>query len=275
MFRVWIILFGFIWAAGCGMAPRSAADEDPLRVYAAASLTEAFEEIGRSFTQRTGQEVLFNFDGSSGLRLQINQGAPADVFASADEAQMEQVIQGAGILDEPRIFARNKLSLIVPADQEDRIRELHDLARPGIRLVLAHPSVPAGNYARLMLAEASQDPAYGSDFADRVLSNLRSEETNVKQVLAKVVLGEADAGIVYVSDLGPGSSGQVVQIEIPESFNQIAQYPIAVLAGSERPELAERFVEYVMSEEGQAVLTKHGFLGIESPAVEEQQGESH
>ena len=222
-----------------------------LTVFAASSLTEAFETLAATFEKQQETEVLLNFGGSSALATQIGQGAPADVFASADEAQMQVV---AGLLaGKAQIFARNRLVLI--ATEEGGVNSLEGLAEPGVLLVLAAPEVPVGNYAREALEK--MNGVYGADFSERVLENLVSEESNVRQVALKVELGEADAAIVYETDAAVAKN--VVTIPIPDDLNVLGSYPVAVLAGSAQPELAQAFVELVLSAQGQAVLTGRGF----------------
>ena len=188
------------------------------------------------------------------MRVQINEGAPADVFASADNAQMKVVVD-AGNATSPQVFVRNTPVVVVPADSA--IDDFEDLATAGIRLVLAGPDVPIGRYARQVLENASGTGGIAPDFATRVLANLRSDETNVRAVLSKVQLGEADAGIVYQTDATvAGSDAKVV--EIPEEFNVIAEYPIVAVA-SGNAVLAAAFVEFVLSEGGQAILREYGF----------------
>ncbi len=231
-----------------------------LNVAAAASLTDAFEELGALFeSQNPGTRVVFNFGPSSGLRTQIEQGAPADAFASADQAQMDLAVANGVIAGEPRVFARNVLVLVLPHDNPGRISALADLARPGLRLVSTAPQVPIGAYTRQMLQAASQDPAYGADFADRVLANVRSEELDVRALLNKIVLGEGDGGVVYATDVTPQVAPEVQVIAIPEAFNVIASYPIAVVQGARQPALGQRFVDLVLSDAGQAVLGKYNF----------------
>jgi molybdate transport system substrate-binding protein len=243
-----------------GVALATAAQGAELNVFAAASLTDAFNELGGVFeSQQPGTRVVFNYGPSSGLRTQIEQGAPADVFASADEAQMRLAQQNGVIAGEPRVFARNELVLITPRDNPGRIETLADLARPGLRLVTTGPQVPIGAYTRQMLQTLSADPAYGADFAERVLANVRSEEDNVRAVVAKVALGEADAGVVYTSDVTPRVAPEVRQIPIPPEANVIATYPIAVVRGARQPELAERWIALVLSDAGQQVLARWGF----------------
>jgi molybdate transport system substrate-binding protein len=237
-----------------------------LTVFTAASLTDAFKEMGANIEQANpGTKVIFNFAGSPTLRTQLAQGARADVFASADEPNMQGAQKEGTIASEPRLFVRNQLVVIVPEANPARVMQLQDLAKPGVKLVLTNKEVPVGNYSRQALAKMSQDAAFGSEFATRVLANLVSEETNVKQVVAKVQLGEAHAGIVYSSDVTPAVRGAVKVLAIPEPFNVIAQYPIAVVREAPNAPGAQAFIDYVLSPAGQAILTKHGFLAMAPP----------
>jgi molybdate transport system substrate-binding protein len=237
-----------------------------LTIFTAASLTEAFKEMGENIEQANpGTKVTFNFAGSPTLRTQLAQGARADVFASADEPNMQGAQKEGTIASEPRLFVRNQLVAIVPAANPAQVMRLQDLAKPGVKLVLTNKAVPVGNYSRQALAKMSQDAAFGSEFATRVLANLVSEETNVKQVVAKVQLGEAHAGIVYASDVTPAVRGAVKVLAIPDPFNVIAHYPIAVVRDAPNAAGARAFIDYVLSPAGQAILTKHGFLAVEPP----------
>jgi len=224
-----------------------------LTIFAASSLTEAFTEIGRAFeAQHPDTKVVFNFAGSQTLRTQIEQGASADVFASASQKEMDTLIAN-GLADQGDIFATNALIVIVPANNPGNVQTLQDLAKPGLKIVLAAEGVPVGKYARQSLE--LMNASFGADFSAKVLANVVSNEDNVKQVVAKVELGEADAGIVYVTD----AQGDVKQIEIPKEINVIAQYPIAALNGAKELELARDFVAFVSSAEGQAILAQAGF----------------
>jgi molybdate transport system substrate-binding protein len=236
-----------------------------LTVFTAASLTEAFQEMAATLERgNPGTKVTFNFAGSPTLRTQLAQGARADVFASADEPNMQGAQQDGTIAGEPRIFARNWLVVIVPASNPAGIATLQDLAKPGLKLVLARKEVPVGNYARQSLDKMSQDAAFPRDFATRVLANLVSEETNVKQVVTKVQLGEADAGIVYASDVTPTVREALRVLSIPESLNVVARYPIAAVKDAANAAGARTFIDYVLSSAGQAILTRHGFLAAEA-----------
>jgi molybdate transport system substrate-binding protein len=231
-----------------------------LTVFAAASLTDAFTEIGAAFdAANPGVTTTFNFAGSQALRTQIEEGAPVDVFASASGKEMDTLVTGSFVTkDVPQIFLTNKLIVILPADNPAALIKLEDLANPGIKLVLAAEEVPVGKYARQALD--LMDASFGTGFKDKVLANVVSNEDNVKQVVAKVQLGEADAGIVYISD--SIAAPDLKSIEIPADLNVIAKYPIAPLVKSENADLAAKFTEYVLSAEGQAVLQKWGFAPI-------------
>jgi molybdate transport system substrate-binding protein len=247
----------FLAACAPAVAPASAPESRTLNVFAAASLTDAFTEIGQNFeAANPGVTVTFNFAGSQALRTQIEEGAPADVFASANQTEMEALVMSEYVAQAaPQVFLNNKLVVILPADNPAALARLEDLARSGIKLVFAAEAVPVGKYARQALDRMNAQ--FGDDFKDRVLANVLSNEDNVKQVVAKVQLGEADAGIVYTSDAV--AAPEVKTIDIPAELNVIAEYPIATLAQSANQALADTFIAYVLSEDGQAVLQKWGF----------------
>ncbi len=231
-----------------------------LTVYAAASLQAPFERIGREMeAANPGLHVQFNFAGSPQLRTQLEQGAHADVFASADEHQMDLARQDNVIASDPRLFAHNRLVVIVPKSNPAGIATFADLAKDDVKLDLAAPEVPIGAYARAALTAAAGDPSYGADFADRALHNVVSEEDNVKAVAAKVQLGEADAGIVYTTDVTPSLAPDVRTIDIPDPFNQVAAYPVALVQGGD-PTRGQAFIDYLLGDAGQAALRDAGFL---------------
>jgi molybdate transport system substrate-binding protein len=250
-----------LWLAACGPTTATSAPRT-LTVFAAASLTGAFTELGQQFeAANPGVTVVFNFGASNALAEQINQGAPADVLASANQAQMEAAIAGGRIdAGTVAVFARNRLVVIFPAANPGGVKDLADLARPGLTLVLAAPEVPAGEYALDFLDKASQDPGFGAGFKEGVLGNVVSYEENVRAVLAKVALGEADAGVVYASDVAGAGAANVDRLDIPDALNTVATYPLAPLNDSAQPELARAFIELVLSAEGQAVMEGYGFM---------------
>ncbi|HCR71340.1 MAG TPA: molybdate ABC transporter substrate-binding protein [Anaerolineae bacterium] len=258
-FLVWIFLFSIL-LTGCSSAsstPIVDSESQTLLVFAAASLTDAFTEIGENFeSQNPNVAVTFNFAGSQALRTQIEEGAPTDVFASASGKEMETLITNAFVIKESsQIFLSNQLIIILPADNPAGINSLEDLAIDGVKIVLAAEEVPVGNYARQALDLMNE--SFGTDFKDKVLVNVVSNEDNVKQVVAKVQLGEADAGIVYTSDAI--AAPELQTIEIPSELNIIAKYPIAPLVESANADLAQAFIAFVLSDEGQAILQKWGF----------------
>ena len=255
----WLILVGVL------VIPSPAYTQEQLVVFAAASLTDAFEDIGSAFeAQNPGVDILFNFGGSSTLATQLVQGAPADIFASANHAQMTAAIEGGRITGEPFFFARNRLVLIVPADNPADIHTLRDLAGEGVKLVVAAPEVPVRVYTDTMLERMAADPSYGEAYRAAVLNRIVSEEPNVRQVVAKVALGEADAGIVYRSDVTPDLAADMIALPVPDAFNVAAAYPIAIVSDTAQPELARQFVNFVLSDAGQRILVEWGF-GPQAP----------
>ncbi len=216
-------------------------------VYAAASLTEAFEELGTVFeAANPDATVTFNFAGSQQLATQIVEGAPAGVFASADQRQMDVVAEAGLVHGTPRAFTANLLEIAVEPGNPRGVDGVEDLADPGLAVVLAAPGVPAGQYAQELLDGAG------------VALTPASLEVDVRAVLSRVALGEADAGMVYRSDVA-AREGEVEGVAIPEDRNVPASYPIAALTGAEEPAGAAAFVDLVLSAEGQAVLASHGF----------------
>lgn len=233
-----------------------------LTIFAAASLSESFGELGKQFeTSHPDVRVSFNFAGSQQLRAQLADGARADVFASANVAEMNNAVAAGSVVSgTQQTFAHNRLIVIFPPDNPARIGSLADLARPGVKLDLADMTVPVGQYALDMLARMSQDPTYGPGFRAGALANVVSLEDSVKSVVAKVSLGEVDAGIVYATDVSGSPARKVGTLQVPDRFNQPAKYPIAPLAHAPQPVLAQQFVDFVLSPAGQQVLAGYGFL---------------
>ncbi len=262
-----VLLIGLVLASSAGCA-RPARAQKTLTVFAAASLTESFTEIGKQFeAANPGVKVTFNFAGSQQLRAQLDQGARADVFASANTKEMTTAIisDSLAVSGTQHTFVTNRLAVILPKSNPGKITTLADLARPGLKIDLADPSVPVGQYALDMLAKMSQDAALGAEFKDKVVANVVSREDNVKSVVAKVQLGEADAGVVYTTDITPGAAKNLTVLDVPDKFNVIATYPIAPLRDAPNPELADQFVAWVLSSKGQQVLAQYGFTPIQKP----------
>jgi molybdate transport system substrate-binding protein len=230
-----------------------------ITVLAASSLTEAFNQEAAAFQKaHPGVAVKFSFGGSPTLVTQLDQGAPADVLATADEKNMKAATDKA-LVAPATSFVRNRLVIAVPKSNPAQIASPNDLAKPNLKLVLAAKGVPVGDYARQSLKNMEADAAFGAGFSDKVLKNLVSEEPNVKSVVSKIQLGEADAGIVYKTDITAGVAGDVSAVEISDSFNVIASYPIAITSKAGNPALAAAFIDFMLSTEGQKVLADSGF----------------
>jgi molybdate transport system substrate-binding protein len=259
---------------GMACTGRPSSAKDPARdrelvVFAAASLTEPVREIAQAFgAAHPGVHVSSNFASSQRLRLQIEQGARVDLFASANERYVQELVT-AGLIPsaDTAVFAHNRMVVILPADNPGQIQFLADLARPGLKLILAGDQVPAGIYARQVLANLSTAAPYGPDFKEAVLRNLISNEDNVKQVVAKVQLGEADAGFVYRSDVTPDRVDQLQQIPIPDPFNVLATYMAGIPGATSQAGLAREFMDYLLGPEGQNILARWGFepIGASEP----------
>ncbi len=231
-------------------------------VFAASSLTDAFKDLGATFEQNTGVPVTFNFGASTQLRTQLEQGAQADVFASADQIQTDNARKN-GVVNAPDVtFAKNRLVLIVPKSNPAGIQSAADLARPGIKFVTAAPEVPIGVYTQTMFDRMSQIDVFGADFKDRANANIVSREPNVRQVVSKVQLGEADAAVCYLTDVTPQAAADLLMIPIPDDLNTIATYPIALVVGGSQSELGQKFIDLVTSPAGQSTLQKWNFTPV-------------
>lgn len=246
-------------AAGSAASGTVTAASGTVTVFAASSLTDAFNELKTGFqAANPGATVTYNFAGSPALVTQLTQGASADVFASADQPNMDNAIKGGVISGTPQTFAKNKLVIILPKDNKASLQTPKDLAKPGIKFVTAQDSVPVGNYTQQVLDNYSKLPDYGADFKANVNKNVVSKEDNVKAIVQKVQLGEADAGIVYTTD-AQAAADKLMMIPIADAQNVIATYPIAVVKGGKQAALGQKFIDYLMSPAGQAVMKKWGF----------------
>ncbi|HEY3289367.1 MAG TPA: molybdate ABC transporter substrate-binding protein [Anaerolineae bacterium] len=260
--RIALVVLGLVLAACNPTTAATRPAASTLKVFAAASLQDAFTEIGQTFeANNPGISVRFNYAGSQQLAQQISQGAPADVFASANALQMKAAVASGRIVsDTDRVFARNRLVVIVPGDNRAGLHTLQDLAKPALKIALAAKEVPAGQYALDFLTKTQSDASFSPGYRDAVLKNVVSYEENVRSVLSKVMLGEVDAGIVYTTDAAGSPAGKIGQIEIPDALNSVAAYPIAVLKDSTNATAARAFVDFVLSDKGQQLLAKYGFI---------------
>jgi len=235
-----LLAVALVALAGCGGATGGGDTNDHATVFAAASLTEVLPQIDPAAT--------YNFAGSDDLATQITEGAPADVFAAASTKYPDQLYED-GLVDKPEVFATNRLVLIVPKDNPAEIQSVDDLRNPDVKLVIGAEGVPIGDYTRTVLENMA---------ATDVLDQVVSEEDDVKGVVGKVSLGEADAGFVYVTDVRPVES-KVTAIELPDEAQAEVQYEIAVVKNAPHHDAAHAFVEQVVGDAGQAKLQAAGF----------------
>lgn len=232
---------------------------EDLVVFAASSLTDVFWELEKAFEMAYPEvNVVLNFASSSTLRTQIEQGASADVFMSANEFQMERAEQSDVIQGPPNVFATNLLTVITPAG-EGSVNEISDLGNSNILLLLAGTNVPVGAYSHEAIHKMDVSGRFGENFGRRVLARVASHEPNVRAVIGKIVLGEADAGFVYITDLTPDVVDRVRAIPIPHEFNVVARYFFATVKDSVNVDAAEAFGDFLMGTVGQDILYKHGF----------------
>jgi molybdate transport system substrate-binding protein len=232
---------------GCGSSQQPAAQSTKIIVFAAASLKKSFTDIGEQFkTDNPGAAVEFSFAGSSDLVTQLTQGAQADVFASADTKNMDKAAQAGLLAGDPVNFASNTLAIAVAPGNPKKLASFKDLTQPGLNVVACAPQVPCGSATQKV------------ERATGVTLTPVSEESAVSDVLNKVTTGQADAGLVYVTD-AKGAGDKVTAVAFPEAAGAVNTYPIAVLKGSKNPELARKFVDLVTGEAGQRVLNAAGF----------------
>jgi molybdate transport system substrate-binding protein len=256
-----LLLAGLAGCGGDSDSSGSGGDREPggtLTILAASSLTDAFGELGKAFEeQNKGVQVKQSFGASSDLLTQIQQGAPADVFASAAEEEMDTAVKDGLVSGKPEVFVRNREVIMVPRDNPANIQSFEDVAKPGTTLVLAEEGVPAADYATGILGKANAE--YGSNFEKDVLSNVVSREADVRASVNRVVLGDADATFGYASDYTPDIRDRVKVVPIPPNLNIVATYPIAALKDAKSRELTKMWVDLVTSDEGQRVLEKWNF----------------
>jgi molybdate transport system substrate-binding protein len=227
-------------------------------VAGAASLQDALNTAATGYEHgHPGVNVRFSFDASSALRTQIEQGAPVDAFASADTANPQQLVDHGLAVGPVRVIARNELLIVVPRSTGAGVATPLDLARSGVKIVAAGPQVPITRYAMQLVANLARQPGYPADFAQRVVANTVSREDNVRAIVAKVSLGEGDAGIVYVTDARSASVGTV---DVPPGANVIARYGAVVVKASSHPAEARAFLDWLAGPDGQAILANFGFL---------------
>lgn len=249
------LVLSLLLTTGCATVNKS---QDELVILAASSLTNAFEELTSAFEKLyPNTNIILSFGSSSQLAAQIIEGVNGDIFASANEYQMEVVNLAGEIQTHPVIFTTNTLVIAVPIENPYEIQNLEDLTQSNIRLVLAVENTPIREYSDKLIEDNLSPIAQ-----DALYSNLASEEANVRQVVTKVALGEADAALVYSSDITPENSAFLIGVPIAEEHQIYAQYPITILKRTQNQNLAEEFIRFILSNEGQAILRNLGFGAI-------------
>lgn len=269
-----VLIISLLFSAGCTSTSAPAGNNSTvqtmntttseLKVAAAASLTGVLTDLATRYeAANPGTKVILNFDGSQALATQIRESADQDLFISADTRQMD-LLRGAGLIENSsvKVVTRNRLAILVPAENPGKIEGLANLARPGVRLVLGTEEVPFGRYTRQMLNNTAKNSTYSPGFGSAVLKNAISMETAVTYVTSKLTLGEADAGIAYASDLPQNDRQTIRLIEIPDEVNVIATYPAGMLKESGRKQQAAAFLTYITSPEGEAAFEAYGFAPV-------------
>ncbi|HEY9060372.1 MAG TPA: molybdate ABC transporter substrate-binding protein [Pseudobacteroides sp.] len=266
MNKIYVLLLAIVilcMASGCRGENETAAESSKERiiVFAAASLSESFTEIGREFESKEGNgvKVEFNFAGSQTLKTSLENGVKADIYASAGLSFMDE-LKDKGFLGEYKVFAKNKLVIANNRRSKYDVKDLKSLTSKGIRIAVGDKSVPVGMYWIKALEQALIDGEINKEEKKLIEINIRTRELNVKDVVSKVYLNEVDAGVVYVTDLTKANPSILKAIEIPAFDKIIASYPIAVLSGSENRDLVKRFYDYVLSDEGKKLLQKYKFI---------------
>lgn len=261
-----VVMMTLLIASSCGVgnnASKEAASDDnskevTLSVMAAASLTEAFKEIGKAYeSENLNVKLEFNFAGSQALATQIEEGGQGDIFASANLKYMDKLTQ-EGFVESSNIFAKNKLVVAVNKEVSN-IEGLGDLTKSGTMIAIADKSVPVGNYTQTVLEKIQSSGEFGDDFKEKISANVVSQELNVKDVVKKVEIDEVDAGFVYATDITPENRDAINIIDIKDDWNVIAEYPIGVLKTSKNMEESQKFVDYLKSDEAKEIFSEYGF----------------
>ncbi len=235
-------------------APVSSAE---LSVFAASSLTEALAELVRRYEiEHPEDQIRLNFAGSQTLATQLELGAPADLFISANQPVMAR-LENQGLVEKSQPLLGNRLVVAARPDLQPQLATLKDLARPDLLLAVGNHQVPVGRYTRQLFASLSADASYGSALVKKIGGNIVSEECRVKAIIAKLLLGEVDAGFIYQSDLASGNASRLTAIPLPEKYNPPAVYPLAKVIGAKSE--IDHFADFLFSAAAQDIFSQHGF----------------
>ena len=255
-----MVLAGMMAAVAVDLGTQTDPDEE-LIVFCGAGFTGAISEIGEIYENISGRRVRFNFDGLPSLRVQIAEGAYADLLISPDQRYMDPLVDEGFIeKDTVEVFAGNLVAVVVPANNPANITTIRDLAAPGTKIVMGIKELPIGDHALQVLDQLAEDPEYGPAYKEAVLANVVSLETRVTGIVSKVALGEADAGFAFMSDVTPQMKEKIRKIPLPEGYNVRGDSSIAVLSQSDNSEAAEAFLDLLMSNDAQAILDEYGFI---------------
>lgn len=257
-----LLLLLLVLPACGGAATPSSPPAFSLVVFAGASLTEPFQAIATTYhATHSHVTITYNFAAGPALLQQLSSGASADVLALADPMMMKKA-QDAGLVNTAQTFAKDTLVVILPSSNPAKITSLKDLAKHGVKISVENPNVPAGMATRKVLANMAESPAYGTSYQSAVNKNIVSQEETVKGVVQKVQLGEVDAGFALQSDVTAAVVSRVNVLAIPETFNVVLQFPVAVVKQTAHVTEAQAFVQYLLSQEGQTILTNYKFMSI-------------
>ncbi|SFC39277.1 molybdate ABC transporter substrate-binding protein [Clostridium uliginosum] len=240
---------------GCGAGK---AKDKSVTVFAAASLTECFTEVGKELKKDKNIDAVFNFAGSQALVTSIEQGSKADVFASANTKYMDK-LKESDTVSESVIFAENNIVLCKNKNSKVTVDKFEDLSKPGVKIIAGDKSVPVGNYFYKALDNQLSEKSINQDTYTNIVSNIKSNELDVKSVVSKVALGEGDIGIVYRTDVNENNKQDLDIIELKEFENLNVQYPIATINKCNNSKEAKEFIDYLTGAKGKEILTKHGF----------------
>ena len=259
-----MILSGTMAMGASDLGSQTDPDEE-LIVFCGAGFTGAISEIGKIYENSSGKKVRFNFDGLPALRVQIEEGAYADLLISPDQRYIDPLVE-TGFIEEDtvEVFARNLVAVVIPANNPANITTIQDLATPGMKIVMGIEELPIGDHALQVLDNLADDPSFGPAFKEAVLANVVSMETRVTGIVSKVALGEADAGFAFMSDVTPQMREKIRKIPIPDGYNVRGDSSIAVFSQSDNSEAAEEFIDLLMSNDAQAILDEYGFIPIQT-----------